>query len=114
MTSLPNPPTGQMSSPLDPPGGTGADGRQKKLLEILEETLALPRDERPGFLDERCRGDAELRRDVDRLLAAHDAEGAEEFMEAPAFSLDPNVGRHFGPYELVRRLDRGGMGSVYL
>ncbi len=99
------------------------DEFQKELLGLLEEALALDVKERSAFLDERCgplggdrggersRGRARLRREVERFLAA---EGAEDFMEAPAFSVDPNVGRTIGPYELVRRLDRGGMGAVYL
>src|SRR5207248_2900369 len=38
--------------------------------------------ERPAYLEDACGGDAELRRKVDRLLAAHDAVG--EFLESPA------------------------------
>ena len=91
-----------------------ADPRQKRVLAVLEEALELEAHERPDWLGRTCRGDASLRDEVERLLAVCDRPGSEDFMEVPAFSFDPNVGRQVGAYELVRRLDRGGMSVVYL
>ena len=44
--------------------------------------LAQPAAERSAYLDRACGADAELRRAVEELLAAHDAAGA--FLAAPA------------------------------
>jgi len=72
--------------------------------------------ERNAFLDAACQTDAELRSEVDSLLAAHQEAGsrydAPIVPEAP--SADPMIGRHIASYKIVRRLGTGGMGAVYL
>ena len=84
---------------------------------------ALERDpgERTAFLEQACAGDEPLRREVETLLAS-DAEGL-PWLDGPAFEVaaemlasDPaeRAVRRIGPYELIRQLGRGGMGSVYL
>ena len=43
--------------------------------EVFQAALARAPELRGAFLDEACADDGELRRDVDGLLAAHDAAG---------------------------------------
>ncbi len=82
---------------------------------LFHEVLAQPRDQRRAFLD-RATGDAEIRREVDALIAAHESDPA--FLEQPAaateMAVEPSlVGRRIGPYQVTRELGRGGMGVVY-
>ena len=84
--------------------------RFRKIDEILETALARPLGERAAFLDEACGDDAELRREVEELLA-HDE--TEDFLDRPAIR-DRDLGRRFGHYQTERLLGRGGMGAVYL
>jgi serine/threonine protein kinase/Tfp pilus assembly protein PilF len=88
----------------------------------------LPVEERGAFLDEACAGEAELRRRVEQLLAAHDR--PDSLSEAspdggPTQDSHPDVGRApagptegpgtmIGPYKLLQQLGEGGMGAVYL
>jgi serine/threonine-protein kinase len=92
--------------------------RFRKLDEIFAAALERPPAERAAFLDGACAGDADLRREAERLLAA-DA-GAGEFLERPA-SLpsgwappEESALRRLGPYLLLREIGSGGMGTVYL
>jgi serine/threonine-protein kinase len=95
--------------------------RFRKLDEIFAAALERPPTEREAFLDAACAGDADLRREAGRLLAA-DA-GAGEFLERPATVPPgwaspeepvPPAPRRLGPYLLLREIGSGGMGTVYL
>jgi hypothetical protein len=84
---------------------------------------ALERDaaERQAFLDEACAGDEPLRAEVESLIAQV---AAESLVGGPAVEeatrrlvnkqLRGTVGSSIGPYQIVKLLGAGGMGSVYL
>ena len=94
--------------------------------EIFFEALALNGAERSRLLEERCAGDADLRRAIEELLVAHDdAEGflgaptLEEAPAAPSGSAtgplaDLQEGDWIGPYRLKSVLGEGGFGRVFL
>ena len=92
----------------------------QRVKEVLHNALEIPPAEREGFLDEACNGDAELRREVDSLLASHDEAGAfieEPVAAAPKFAPPAadilGVGAELGPYRIVQLIAEGGMGAVY-
>jgi serine/threonine protein kinase/WD40 repeat protein len=80
--------------------------------------------ERAAYLDQACVGDPDLRRCVEKLLAAQPKVG--EFLQAPAHGLpsaDPNAttdhpderpGTILGPYKLLHEIGEGGMGTVWM
>jgi serine/threonine protein kinase/dipeptidyl aminopeptidase/acylaminoacyl peptidase len=99
--------------------------RWQKVQEILAEAAEIEAGKRSTFLDEACRGDAELRREVESLLSS--LGGAEGFLESPAIdavledaraeagSAFPPLpaGKRLGPYQVLSLLGAGGMGEVY-
>ncbi len=83
---------------------------------ILGDAIRLPADARAAFLDTACASDDSLRRQVEKLLAAHDQ--ADAFLETPpempaAIHNRSLEGQRLGPYEFVARIGAGGMGEVY-
>ena len=93
--------------------------RWQKVDEVLQAALDLPAAARAALLAETCTGDPELQREALSLIAAHDEAG--DFLEAPALETDAQLlleadepDREIGPYKIVDRLGRGGMGEVFL
>jgi serine/threonine protein kinase/WD40 repeat protein len=81
--------------------------------------------ERAQYLDQACNGDPDLRRCVEKLLAAQPRVG--EFLQAPAPGLpaaaapetvdhlaDERPGTILGPYKLLHEIGEGGMGTVWM
>ncbi len=95
--------------------------RWRRVDGILEAALELPAGERDAFLERTCGDDADLRREVDSLLA-HDR--ADDFLAAPAASeaarllvaaaVQPLVGQRIGPFEVLAVIGTSGMGEVYV
>jgi hypothetical protein len=89
---------------------------RNRIEAIFDAVVDGPPGERTAILDRECAGDAELRREVEALLAAHDR--AEGILEADALKavgaiVDPPKDERIGAYRVLRRLGRGGMGVVY-
>jgi serine/threonine protein kinase/Tfp pilus assembly protein PilF len=75
--------------------------------------------QRSAYLDAACGTDAVLRRQVEGLLASHEAAGS--FLEPPttaeAVTSKPPAeepGSRLGPYKLLQQLGEGGMGTVWM
>jgi eukaryotic-like serine/threonine-protein kinase len=96
--------------------------RWERTKEILEQALRLARERRPTYLDSACGADAELRSEVESLIASHEEAGS-QFLGAAApevldltsgvSSAGSRAGQCVGPYKIVEEIGRGGMGVVY-
>ena len=101
--------------------------------QILREAVGLSPDDRDAFLAERCAGDAELRRSVERRLrdrvrkelGAGFSDLLPEDRRQPEPELSPEestttdappretIPVRIGPYRILQRIGAGGMGAVY-
>jgi hypothetical protein len=93
--------------------------RWRQIESLFQEALNKSPAERSRWLRQACHGDSGLLRELESLLANHDAatssapwaaEAAAQLLGAPE-SLEP--GQNLGPYQIVSFLAAGGMGAVY-
>jgi predicted ATPase/serine/threonine protein kinase len=96
-----------------------SSGRWERTKEILEHALRVAPPERQAYLGAACGADADLRREVESLIASYEEAGS-SFLGADAsevLQLTPPralpSGTKLGPYELIELLGAGGMGEVY-
>ena len=95
--------------------------RWKRIEEIFQGALELPLSERSDYVAQACGADAELRSEIESLLASDTGSVTAlrsvievDVRELPTVSVASQAGLQVGPYRLVRELDSGGMGVVYL
>jgi serine/threonine protein kinase/tetratricopeptide (TPR) repeat protein len=94
----------------------------QRIKEVFFSALDRSPDSRAQYLSEACADDTSLLGQVEALIASH--EETDSFIDGPMFQLDgeqvarcetPMVeGQGIGPYQIVREIGRGGMGTVYL
>ncbi|NOT30446.1 MAG: serine/threonine protein kinase, partial [Planctomycetes bacterium] len=82
--------------------------RWQEVLRLFTGASPLRAAQRAAFL-QRESADAELRAEVERLLAAP---GPADFLEPPTLD-EPRTGRELGDFTLLGEIGRGGMGIVY-
>jgi serine/threonine protein kinase len=96
--------------------------RFQQVAELFRAACELGAEERAAYLHRACADDAELRREVESLLASHEQAGgflsepaakavAQELTESEAESV---VGRRIDHFQVLSLLGKGGMGEVYL
>jgi len=88
---------------------------------VFDQVLELPAAEREEFLRKACQDDRSLREEVDALLSesegpplTREVRAALSDLTDPGTAVEPASGKRIGPYELIREIARGGMGTVYL
>ena len=96
--------------------------RWKRVREVFDRVSEAGAGERARLLAKECGSDDELSREVFSLLASSEAAG--EFLEVPAVeqmgqvlawpSSVETLPDRIGPWEILRELGHGGMGTVYL
>jgi serine/threonine protein kinase/tetratricopeptide (TPR) repeat protein len=96
--------------------------RWQQVAEALDKVLHFSTGQRVDYLAEVARGDPELYRELESLLASHKEAGS-EFLNTPALPTAPGdveadpqhslLGRRLGAYQIVEVIGIGGMGKVY-
>ena len=91
--------------------------RWQRVRELFHACVELDESQRRALLRQECADDAELKAEVESLLAS--LEASKTFMETPAaatLTADDGpelIGRTFGVYKIISLLAAGGMGEVY-
>ncbi|CAM2065258.1 Non-specific serine/threonine protein kinase [Sulfidibacter corallicola] len=92
--------------------------RWKQINDIMNAALDLEPEARDAFLRKICRDDADLRSEVENMLAVADVTFLEKpALASPELSPEPRSyesGYRIGPYRIVQEIGRGGMGAVYM
>ena len=95
--------------------------RWQQIESVFHSALDCAPEGRAGLLDLACGGNAELRAEVESLLAAYHKTGftqnaafADGFRLLEKSAAPRRGGRQIGPYRMLRELGSGGMGAVYL
>jgi serine/threonine protein kinase/dienelactone hydrolase len=88
--------------------------RWSQIKDLFSAALETPESERPRFLESACCGDADLRAEVERLLAGNQ----EPSWQSPAARLftvaaQLEPGDTVAHYRIEARLGEGGMGVIY-
>lgn len=90
----------------------------EKAKDVITDALKCPPGERAAYVRERCT-DPALAAEIDEMLRAYEEDP--DFLEQPARLDDESdelsdlqPGTRVGPYVIVDRLGRGGMGQVFL
>jgi formylglycine-generating enzyme required for sulfatase activity/serine/threonine protein kinase len=81
--------------------------RYRQIQDMVEQALQCPPAQRRSFLASLCAGDVRLQQQAELLLIS--GEQVED-MGMPAVA----AGTRIGAYEVIREINRGGMGAVYL
>ncbi len=92
--------------------------KREIFIEALQKEASA---ERSDFLDSACGPDADLRKQVEELLAEHERDDS-FFIDSPApgvgATLDQPItekcGIQIGPYKLLQQIGEGGMGTVFM
>ena len=93
--------------------------RWQQVEKLFHAALERASHERVAYLRETSGDDPELQREVESLLAAHEASGS---LETAASDLaaewlkgqQSRVGQTLGHFQILAHLGSGGMGDVYL
>jgi len=96
--------------------------RHEQIASLYHLALDRPPNERAAFLEAACAHDAQLREEVESLLALEDQ--AKTFIESPAIEVAAGLlmedtphlpaGSTIGFYKVLSAIGAGGMGEVYL
>jgi eukaryotic-like serine/threonine-protein kinase len=95
----------------------GLTEEQKRRVEsVFQEALNLPQEQRSGYLAQVCSDDDFVRQEAASLLRHYESADELRILGTPHEGpvSDPPLPERIGPYEVLSRLGRGGMGVVYL
>ena len=101
---------------MTPPAATT---RWARVETLFHQTFAIGPEDRAAFLDQACKGDFELRAELESLLASSDQtlsdlRGSVAAAAGDVLDAEPPELARIGVYRLIRTLGEGGMGTVYL